>query len=202
MPLARIKRFGNQFASCGVPVRPPEHLVGRSGIKRLCPKLVPGQVIDLPEDHTLFNQEAIEIVRRVAPDEILRPWVFSSADAAVMANPSKRRLSHDQIMGGLAMADGALQNADRHREAMRKRKAKEAAMEDEPDDGEEIELEPEERIVKRSQNREAAEVYEDAKAVSDEDDGEEDPAPRSGGRRKPDAERSVRRTRAVKRGDR
>lgn len=179
MPLARIKRFGNQFASCGIPVRPPEDLVGQSGIKRRCPKLVPGQVINLPEDHTLFDQECIEIVRRVGHDEILRPWVFATADEAMRANPNKQGLTHDQIQGGLTMAQGAIDNAERNR-------AKAKAAVEEFDVGEE--LEDPRRTAQRSRNRVAQDIYDDAKPVRDGPEEEEDEvAPRSGGRRKRDA---------------
>ncbi len=191
MPLARIKRFGNQFASCGIPVRPPENLVGSPGIKRRCPKLVPGQVIELPDDHTLFDQECIEIVRRVGHDEIKRPWVFATADDAMRANPNKARLSHDQIQNGLLMAEGAIEHADLNREKTRKQNAKRQPAEE--FDGEEIELEPEEKVSQRSRNRHAADIYEDAEPVNDDEDGEapeaedDEPAPRSSGRRKRDA---------------
>lgn len=178
MPLARIKRFGNQFASCGIPVRPPADLVGQSGIKRRCPKLVPGQVINLPEDHTLFDQDCIEIVRRVGHDEILRPWVFATADEAMRANPNKQRLTHDQIEGGLTMAQGAIDNAERNR-------AKAKAAVEEFDVGEELE---DERTVRaRSRNRVSEDIYDDAKPVRDEPEEEDEVAPRSGGRRKHDA---------------
>lgn len=190
MPLARIKRFGNQFASCGIPVRPPENLIGTPGIKRRCPKLVPGQVIELPDDHSLFDQECIEIVRRVGHDEIKRPWVFATADDAMRANPNKARLSHDQIQNGLLMAEGAIEHADANREKTRKRNAK--RQEAEQFDDAEYELEPEERVSQRSRNRVSEDIYDDAKPVNDEQDDEpeaedDEPAPRSSGRRKRDA---------------
>lgn len=105
--MVRIKRMGAQWASCGVPVSPPEDMKGRPQIKRLCPKLVPGQVIKVPSDHNLLNQEAVERVRSLMPDEFLRPWVFKDAESAAMANPSKSRLGVAAIATGLALADGA-----------------------------------------------------------------------------------------------
>lgn len=147
MVLARIKRFGNQWASCGVPVRPPEDMVGRQSTKRLCPKLVPGQVIKIPEDHNLLNQECVEIVRKVAHDEFIRPWVFANAEQATMANPTKSRLGATQIAMGLNMAIGAAENrrkaladreaaqeelerAERNLEAQQRRAARTAIPED------------------------------------------------------------------------
>lgn len=107
MVLVRIKRLGKHFASCGVGVRPPEDMIGTPGIKRRCPKLVPGVLIRLPISHNLLNQPTVEIVRRAEPDEIIRPWVFDSAEAAVLANPHKTHLTHDQIESGLMMKEGA-----------------------------------------------------------------------------------------------
>ncbi len=167
MPLVRIKRMGNQFLSCGIMLRPPAKLIDKPNIKRLCPKLVPGQVVELPEDHNALNQDCIEIVRKVQDDEILRPWVFDNPEDALMANPSKSRLSHDDIVSGLAMAEGAVANADEHREKARAKKLKKAEREtefDEDEDGE-PDIDPNENL-KRSGNRQRAEVYEDAKPVA------------------------------------
>lgn len=199
MPLVRIKRMGKQWATCGIQIRPPEDMIGSPGIKRRCTKLVPGQVVDLPKDHTIWNQgELIEQVRRVMPDEILRPWVFPTADAALAANPTKARLTHDQIQQGLVMAEGAIDNADYHREKARKERAGEA--DNEPDEDDYIELEPEEKTARRAKNRQTQDVYEDARPI--EDDPEE-PRSRSRGKRPADAEedapRSPRRRAAVRR---
>lgn len=107
MVKARIRRMGGQWASCGVPVSPPDHLHGNPSAKHLCPKLVPGQVIEVPDDHNLLNQACVEIVRGLEKDEFLRPWVFPSAEAALLADPSKSHLGADQIASGLALAEGA-----------------------------------------------------------------------------------------------
>lgn len=103
----RIKRMGKYWASCGVPVSPPADRKGDPMMKRLCPKLVPGQVIEVPEDHNLLNQECVEIVRGLERDEFMRPWVFPTAEAAIMADPSKSMLTADAIASGLALAEGA-----------------------------------------------------------------------------------------------
>lgn len=132
MVLVRIKRMGKQWASCGVPVSPPENRKGDANIKRLCPKLVPGQVIELPSDHNLLQQDCVEIVRRIERDEFLRPWVFKSADEAAMANPTKSRLGADQIAMGLNMARGATKKKASELEA--REIAREEAAEDDDDD--------------------------------------------------------------------
>ena len=118
---ARIKRMGKQFATCGIPVRPPRGMEKRPGIKYLCPRLVPGQVIELPEDHNLFNQDSIEVVRRLEPDEFLRPWVFATAEQATLADPSKANLAVDAIRAALSMAQS---NAEQQRAAHKLREAK------------------------------------------------------------------------------
>lgn len=110
---ARIKRMGDMFAACGVGVRPPEDMVGTPGIKKLCPKLVPGQVIEVPANHNLLRQKCVEIVRDVERDEILRPWVFKSAADALMANPSKSRLGAEAIQASLALSQGAVDHQAR-----------------------------------------------------------------------------------------
>lgn len=111
--LVRIKRFGTgqhtQFATCGVGIMPPADRVDEEGIFLLCPKLVPGQVVELPADHELIDHPTVEVVRSVAADEFLRPWVFESATDAEMANPSKSGLSVEQIKDGLAMTSYATQ---------------------------------------------------------------------------------------------
>ncbi len=126
MVRARIKRMGKQWAACGVPVYPPPHLQGKASAKRLCPKLVPGQVIEVPEDHNLLNQDCVEGVRRVERDEFIRPWSFTSAEDALMANPSKSRLGADQIAAGLNLAAGA---RDKGRKALEAREAARAEAE-------------------------------------------------------------------------
>lgn len=107
MVLARIRRFGKQWASCGVPVSPPDYLKGDPKAKRLCPKLVPGQVIEVPDNHNLLNQACVEIVRGLEADEFERPWAFRNSEEALLANPSKSRLGADQIAAGLTLAEGA-----------------------------------------------------------------------------------------------
>lgn len=107
MVKARIRRMGKNWASCGVPVSPPLELRRDPSMTQLCPKLVPGQVIEVPEDHNLLNQECVEIVRGLERDEFMRPWVFPTAEAAIMADPSKSMLTADAIASGLALAEGA-----------------------------------------------------------------------------------------------
>lgn len=108
--LVRIRRMGNQWATCGIGVRPPEHLVGDKRMKSLCPKLVPGQCRRLPRNHPILkpqNSELVEIVSRPRADEFECPWVFDTAEDAVRANPSKSHLSADQIAEALALTEGA-----------------------------------------------------------------------------------------------
>lgn len=107
MVKARIRRMGKNWASCGVPVSPPIEMRRDPSMTQLCPKLVPGQVIEVPEDHNLLNQECVEIVRGLERDEFMRPWVFPTAEAAIMADPSKSMLTADAIASGLALAEGA-----------------------------------------------------------------------------------------------
>lgn len=138
MVMVRIKRMGKQWASCGVPVSPPENRKGDANIKKLCPKLVPGQVITLPRDHNLLNQDCVEVVRGVGKDEFRRPWVFRSADEAAMANPTKSRLGPDQIAMGLNMAAGAVvkgrEKLEARAEARRLAEADQPYHDDEDDD--------------------------------------------------------------------
>lgn len=158
--MARIKRMGKQFASCGVPVTPPPHLKGKASAKRLCPKLVPGQVITVPEDHNLLNQDAIEIVRRIEKDEFARPWAFKSAEEALLANPSKSRLGADQIAAGLNLAAGA---RDKGKKALAER---EAAREEE-----ELRQAREERMTgRRPAADEDDDFYGDTPARADDED--------------------------------
>jgi hypothetical protein len=127
---ARIRRMGKQWASCGVPVSPPDELRGQASAKRLCPKLVPGQVIEVPDTHNLLNQACVEIVRGIEPDEFLRPWVFKSSEEALLANPSKSRLGADMIAAGLSLAEGAQVKG---RKAAEERQARQ--LEEDRDDG-------------------------------------------------------------------
>lgn len=187
--MVRIKRFGNQFATCGIGLRPPEHLISDSRMKRLCPKLVPGQVVTLPATHPLVTKRSkhVEIVHEIERDEILRPWVFTSPEAAVMANPSKSRLTADQIADGLALTEGALANAPKHRRKAAKEKAEELAADDDEfdydafddvefddDDPRRSDDEPDdEDNERRSQNREPRDIKKDAVPVEDDDDDDE-----------------------------
>ncbi len=191
MPLYRIRRMGNQFESCGIGVRPPEDRIGQPAMKRLCPKLVPGQVIELPEGHTLATQRCIERVRRVEEDEILRPWVFKSAEDAAMANPAKSRLSADAITNGLAMVESAQEKRQELADIAERKRAEAAELKragiergyaPEQDDDE-----PE--VDRRSQNRLTRDVYEDAEPVEDDEPEaqepeEEQPVRRSRSRRR------------------
>ncbi|MFA5996170.1 MAG: hypothetical protein WC790_00385 [Candidatus Paceibacterota bacterium] len=100
--------MGKQWATCGIGIRPPEHLIGDPRIKKLCPKLVPGQVVELPSDHNLLNNsELVETVSKLQHDEFMRPWVFDSVEAAARANPSLSGLSAEAIAQGLALTMGA-----------------------------------------------------------------------------------------------
>lgn len=208
MVRARIKRMGKQWAACGVPVYPPPHLQGKASAKRLCPKLVPGQVIEVPANHNLLNQDCVEIVRRVERDEFLRPWAFTSAEDALMANPSKSRLGADQIAAGLNLAAGA---RDKGRKALAEREAarEEAARlereermtggrADEDDNFyEEIKVRPKPHVFEDADDEEDQDSYEpradnkltqaeaDELRGTPEDEEDEAPAPRGRGRSRP-----------------
>jgi hypothetical protein len=180
--LIRIKRYGSSgWATCGIGVRPPAKLVGDPRMKRLCPKLVPGQVIELPTDHPLTKQrKLIEIVDAPEADEFIRPWVFKSDADAVMANPSKSRLGPDQILNGLAMSSGAqekqLQKLEERQAAQEQAGYYDEEDEEEPDFADsrhEGELETEEQVSARSRNRMLREEKDAAEPVDDE----EEPAP-------------------------
>lgn len=180
--LLRIKRFDKQWATCGIGITPPPGMAHDPRMKRLCPKLVPGQVIELPVTHPLVKKRSklVEIVDGPEKDEFVRPWVFHSAEEAATANPSKSRLGPQQILDGLTLRDGAIKNAP-----VRREKARKAALEEFEDDDlnneivnipphEEPEYEDvrpisEEERLKRSQNRA---VREEPQEV------EEAPAPR------------------------
>ncbi len=166
MVMARIKRMGKQWASCGVPVRPPEDRIHEANIKRLCPKLVPGQVIKVPSDHNLLNQDCVEIVRRVENDEFMRPWVFKSADEATLANPTKSRLGAAQIAMGLNMAAGA---QDKGRKALEARLEAQDAAEDADDD--DFYEAPRTRRAREPENARSRAPRGPVQPVEDEDDG-------------------------------
>jgi len=100
--------MGDQFATCGIGIRPPDDRINESGINELCPKLVPGQVVEVPEGHNIINQASIEIVQRIEKDEILRPIVFPDGETADMADPSKRKLGIEAIRERMAMLTSAV----------------------------------------------------------------------------------------------
>lgn len=170
----RIKRFDKNWATCGIGVIPPAGLAHDPRMKKLCPKLVPGQVIELPENHPLVKKRSrlVEFVDGPEKDEFVRPWVFHSAEEAVLANPSKSRLGPQQILDGLTMREGAIENAPKHRKKAREALAKEQGFGTEQSSGPEPEyeddapLESQAEIAKRAQNRaprdEAHEPAEDA----------------------------------------
>lgn len=182
--LFRIKRFGaSGWATCGIGVRPPEPLVGDPRMKKLCPKLVPGQVIELPRNHPLLkNRKLIEEVDGLDDDEFLRPWVFKTAEQAVAANPSKSRQGADQIAAGLALTEGAQEHQARK---LVKRKQAVAELEDdidgysgvgddygEPDfaNDEGEELEDEVTVAKRAKNSVSRDIKDDAWPIVDDED--------------------------------
>lgn len=143
--LVRIKRdrAGHFFDSCGVPVRPPEQLVRKPGIKKLCPKLVPGQVLRVPVDHNILNQDCIEVVRgELYEDEFERPWVFDNPADAVLANPSKSNRSVEEILAGLAFGEGAKESQKR------KLEARMADAEDEDDEDDDYQGNPQNRMTR------------------------------------------------------
>jgi len=206
--LLRIKRYGDSgWATCGIGVRPPERLVGDPRMKRLCPKLVPGQVIELPTTHPLVKQrKMVEVVDEPEFDEFIRPWVFRSDQDAAMANPSKSRLGPEQILTGLALSSGAAESQLRKLET-RKAAQKDAgydptaSFEDdgdfyedyeggpEPDyaigyDDDPEELETEEQVAERASNKVLREEKDQAERVVDDEDmpqaAEEAPARRTG----------------------
>lgn len=175
----RIKRYGtNQWATCGIGIMPPPESVGDPRMKRLCPKLVPGQVIELPVTHPLVKKRCrlVEEVDGPEKDEFIRPWVFHSAEEAAKSNPSKSRLGPQQILDGLTLRDGAIRNAPVRREKARKEAFEnetwgepEGVQEQPEPEYEDIRPISEDERVKRSQNR----------AVRDEpEEVEEAPAPR------------------------
>lgn len=214
--LIRIKRYGaGGWATCGVGVRPPEHLVGEPSMKRLCPKLVPGQCIELPVGHPLLKQtKLIERVDEPEDDEFVRPWVFNTAEEAAMADPSRSRMGADQIRDGLALADGAIEGRAReHKKLVKEQKAskrKKAPVEpeeyDEPDedpiygdDGDEPDFESEDEVATRASNRVKRSVKDEARPV--EDDEDEAPAPRKRASRRTNADEPAPRRRRRNRDD-
>lgn len=174
----RIRRMGAQFATCGIGVRPPEHLVKDPTMKRLCPKLVPGQVIDLPRSHPLAHKsksKMIEHVEDLEDDEILRPWVFKSPEAAIAANPAKSRISIEEIRNGLAMTEGAHATS---REKTRQRHEEDLHDDDrdEPEESDyEDELESDDEVAERASNRVSRDIKDDARPVTDDEDDQEEP---------------------------
>ncbi len=174
MVKVRIKRMGKQWASCGIPVSPPENMRSNPGIKRLCPKLVPGQVIEVPDTHNLLNQDCVEIVRRLEPDEFLRPWVFRSAEDATMANPTKSRMGAQAIANGLNLAEGA-QAKGQAKLAEREENRRRALLDDEQqgrDAGEDddfYEAAPKPRRRARDEDDQDDDAAEDARLEAEED---------------------------------
>src|SRR5258705_1914184 len=111
MPLVRIRRMGDQWISCGVFFpRPP-------GVHRtLCPKLVHGQVMEVPDDHEILNYEhLIEVVAKPAKDEFLRPLVFDTPENALMADPSVSGVGIEAIQQHVAMVAGAVKHRRKQR---------------------------------------------------------------------------------------
>jgi hypothetical protein len=180
--LLRIKRFGKEWATCGIGITPPPGTAHDPRMKRLCPKLVPGQVIELPVSHPLVKKRCklVEEVDGPEKDEFIRPWTFHSAEEAAIANPSKSRLGPEQILNGLTLRDGAINNAPVRREKARKAATKdfEQGSPRDPDydddlpepEYEDVRLPDPAELKVRSQNR----------AVRAEPEPvEDDPAPRS-----------------------
>ncbi len=97
----RIKRFGDQWAACGIPLAPPKNRRHEPNIKYLCPKLVPGQVVAVDSDSNTLKQRCIEIVHQLEEDEIVRPLVFNSVDDAIRANPSSANFDPKNISNGM-----------------------------------------------------------------------------------------------------
>ena len=177
--LIRIKRMGDQFSTCGIGIRPPERFVGNPSMKRLCPKLVPGQCVELPVTHPLVRKKSkhIEIVLEPEVDEVIRPWVFKSAEDAALANPSKSKLTPDQILQGLTLTEGAIGNAPEHRKKFQDehRDDDDDDFYDDDDEDFEEDLESDDVVAKRASNRVMREEKEDARpVVDDDDDGDDD----------------------------
>lgn len=180
----RLRRMLKQWASCGMTLRPPEHLVGTPGIKALCPKLVPGQVVELPMDHPILkegNRDRIEIVVGPARDEVVRPWVYTTVEAAVAGNPSKARHGDAAVLESATLTEAAIENAPKRRKKAQAKAAKaaEELTEDDFADDDEDALPPED------DEDDAVDAFDDDyepdvanKHVRDEDEDEEEvPAP-------------------------
>lgn len=113
-------------------------------MKYLCGKLVPGQVVRLPANHsTLKNTKLVEIVTRLEDDEFERPWVFDSIEQAKMSDPSLSNLPVEQIMSGLALTQGTAASQRRKLEEREAAKLAEAEGEDD-EDGETVDSSAEE----------------------------------------------------------
>jgi hypothetical protein len=126
--MVRIRRMGEQWATCGIGIRPPESETRNPSMKGRCAKLVPGQVVELPRGHSILrNSKLVEIVDEPAEDEFLRPWVFSSIEAAHQADPSLSHMSAENIASALALTEGA---AHKQRQALveREESARETDM--------------------------------------------------------------------------
>lgn len=176
----RIRRMGAQFATCGVGIMPPKDRMHEPGILDLATKLVPGQVVELPSDHDLTSHPVCELVRGPEADEFIRPWVFESAEEAVMADPSRSGLDANQIANGLALTRGATY---KQREALEERQR--VAREIYDDENEEPVQDFPDENLRRSQNREAGDIYADAVSVRDDEPAETDDEPAPRGRRRP-----------------
>jgi hypothetical protein len=152
----RIKRFGKEWATCGIGITPPPGMAHDPRMKRLCPKLVPGQVIELPVSHPLVKKRCklVEEVDGPEKDEFIRPWTFHSAEEAAKGNPSKSRLGPQQILDGLTLRDGAIQNAPVRREKARAKAREEFEDEDAPEpEYEDVRLPDQAELKARAQNR-------------------------------------------------
>lgn len=151
--LVRIRRMGDQWATCGIGLLPPSNMMGDPSMKRRCAKLVPGQVVRLPDDHpTLQNTKLVEIVTGLDDDEFMRPWVFSSAEAAKAADPSLSGMSAEHIAAGLAHTEGATFT---QREALRKREDAKRAERLKPAADEDFDLDREEDSSEEELDEEA-----------------------------------------------
>lgn len=208
--LVRIKRMGDQWATCGIGVEAPADMKDRENVYDLCTKLVPGQCIRLPDTHRLARHHLCEVVRRPEKDEFERPWVFKTAEHAMLADPSRAGLSADEIINALAMLDGAREHAEAAAESRFRERdnasrdhgfyvAENDSEGEEPDDDDdEREEDPDTANERRSGNRENREeikrtarprsVAEDLKNVEEEDEREEE--------EKPEESTSTRRRRA------
>lgn len=169
MPLVRIRRMGDQWSSCGVFFTLP------AGVKYpICPKLVPGQVMEVPEGHELLECDLIETVRKPAKDEFIRPMVFRTVEDAVMADPSKSKLGIEAIRQGIALISSAVETAQARRAKTL------AVLEDEQDEDEDEDTAELTAAAGRASNTALRSIYDHATPV--EDDAPEPPAARGRGR--------------------